>query len=158
MDSAELFEWQPVRLLVRLLASTHLGSSVEKNDPQMTVNSEEKTQKERRNLALLVIGLVALPSVSSMLPVFSTRIREYFVINAEQYGSLMGMQSLGRMFSLALVGPLVARFGVGRVSEFSFVAVGGACLLLGLGGSLFRLDWQPRACSWASWAWPFRLF
>ncbi len=113
---------------------------VEKNAPEATVNSSEKAQRERRNLALLAIGLIALPSISSMLPVFATRIREYFAINAEQYGSLMGMQSLGRMFGLALIGSLVARFGVGPVSEFSFVVVGAACLLLGLGGSLFAFQ------------------
>ena len=113
---------------------------MEEHNPESTVESAEKARIQRRNLALLTIVLMAVPSVSSMLPVFATRMREYFAINAEQYGSLMGLQSLGRMFGLPLVGPLVARLGVGPVSEFSFVAVGAAFLLLGLGGSLLTFQ------------------
>ena len=114
--------------------------TVKGNDLQTPNKTADTGAGERRNLALLVIGLITLPSISSMLPVFSTRIREYFVINAEQYGSLMGMQSLGRMPGLLLIGPLVARLGVGRASEISLIGVGLTFLIVGLGGNLLAFQ------------------
>lgn len=45
-----------------------------------------KAASRRRNLALFVLGLVALPSCQAMLLVYGIRIREYFAINAEQFG------------------------------------------------------------------------
>lgn len=114
--------------------------TVKGNDLQTPNKTADTGAGERRKLALLVIGLITLPSISSMLPVFSTRIREYFVINAEQYGSLMGMQSLGRMPGLLLIGPLVARLGVGRASEISLIGVGLTFLIVGLGGNLLAFQ------------------
>ena len=67
------------------------GSSLPPDHPQSEAASR------RRNLALFVLGLVTLPSCQAMLLVYGIRIREYFAINAEQFGTLFGSRGLGRI-------------------------------------------------------------
>ena len=101
-----------------------------------------KAASRRRNLALFVLGLVALPSCQAMLLVYGTRIREYFAINAEQFGTLFGSRGLGRIPALLTIGPLLARLGVRRMTELATVGAGIAFLILGVGGTLpaFRVS------------------
>ncbi len=101
-----------------------------------------KAAARRRNLALFVLGLVTLPSCQAMLLVYGTRIREYFAINAEQFGTLFGTRGLGRIPALLTIGPLLSRLGVRRVTELATVGAGIAFLILGVGGTLtaFRVS------------------
>ena len=110
-----------------------------KTDSSVIPNGSKKevTMTQRRNLALTMIGLITLPSFSAALPVYGTRIREYFAITGEQFGTLMGMRNLGRIPAMITVGPLIARLGVRQLAEFSTIGVGLAFLILGVGGSLF---------------------
>ena len=99
-------------------------------------SSRNPSASRRRNLALFVLGLVTLPSCQAMLLVYGTRIREYFTINAEQFGTLIGSRSLGRIPALLAIGPLLARLGVRRVTELATVGAGIGFLILGVGGTL----------------------
>ena len=101
-----------------------------------------KAASRRRHLALFVLGLVTLPSCQAMLLVYGTRIREYFAINAEQFGTLFGTRGLGRIPALLTIGPLLARLGVRRSTELATVGAGIAFLILGVGGTLtaFRVS------------------
>jgi len=110
-----------------------------KTDSSIIPNGSKKevTMTQRRNLALTMIGLITLPSFLAALPVYGTRIREYFAITGEQFGTLMGMRNLGRIPAMITVGPLIARLGVRQLAEFSTIGVGLAFLILGVGGSLF---------------------
>lgn len=105
-------------------------------------DATSKASSRRRNLALLLLGLVALPSSQAMLLVYGTRIREYFAINAEQFGTLFGSRGLGRIPALLTIGPLLARLGVRRATELATVGAGIAFLILGVGGTLpaFRVS------------------
>ena len=91
---------------------------------------------DRRRLAVTIICLNALTAYTSTFPVFGTRIREFFSLTAEQYGSLMGMLSLGRIPALLSVGPLISLFGVRRIAEIGIIGSGASFLLLGIGGSV----------------------
>ena len=110
-----------------------------KTDSSIIPNGSKKevTMTQRRHLALTMIGLITLPSFLAALPVYGTRIREYFAITGEQFGTLMGMRNLGRIPAMITVGPLIARLGVRQLAEFSTIGVGLAFLILGVGGSLF---------------------
>ena len=112
------------------------GSSLPPDHPQSEAASR------RRNLALFVLGLVTLPSCQAMLLVYGIRIREYFAINAEQFGTLFGSRGLGRIPALLTIGPLLARMGVRRVTELATVGIGIGFLILGVGGTLaaFRVS------------------
>ena len=105
-------------------------------------DATRKAAARRRNLALLVLGLVALPSSQAMLLVYGTRIREYFAINAEQFGTLFGSRGLGRIPALLTIGPLLSRLGVRRATELAAAGAGIAFLILGVGGTLpaFRVS------------------
>ena len=77
---------------------------------------------DRRRLAVTVICLNGLTSyAATTFPVFGTRIRELFSLSAEQYGTLIGMQSLGRIPAFLSVGPLISRFGVRRIAELGII-------------------------------------
>ena len=105
------------------------------NVPQEVIPAPGPT--DRRRLAVTVICLNALTAyASTTFPIFGTRIRELFSLSAEQYGTLMGMQSLGRIPALLSVGPLISRFGVRRIAELGIIGSGASFLLLGIGGSL----------------------
>lgn len=99
-------------------------------------HAKDKVASSRRNLALLLFGLVTLPSCQAMLVVYGNRIREYFAINAEQFGTLFGSRGLGRILALLTIGPLLARLGVKRSTELATVGVGIGFLILALGGTL----------------------
>ena len=105
-------------------------------------DAKSKAASRRRNLALFVLGLVTLPSCQAMLLVYGTRIREYYAINAEQFGTLFGSRGLGRIPALLTIGPLLARMGVRRVTELATVGIGIGFLILGVGGTLaaFRVS------------------
>ena len=105
-------------------------------------DAKNKAASRRRNLALFVLGLVTLPSCQAMLLVYGIRIREYFAINAEQFGTLFGSRGLGRIPALLTIGPLLARMGVRRVTELATVGIGIGFLILGVGGTLaaFRVS------------------
>lgn len=111
-------------------------------DSLSSPDASGKTASRRRNLALFVLGLVTLPSCQAMLLVYGTRIREYFAINAEQFGTLFGTRGLGRIPALLTIGPLLARVGVRRATELATVGAGIAFLILGVGGTLpaFRVS------------------
>ena len=98
---------------------------------------EQKTHiTHRRNLALFLIGLKTLPSVFNTIPIYATRLRQLFSLNAEQYGTLIGTGTFGRIPALLMVGPLVAYFGVRRVVEFAIIGVGFTFLTIGILGNL----------------------
>ena len=110
-------------------------------------HAKNKAASRRRNLALFVLGLVTLPSCQAMLLVYGIRIREYFAINAEQFGTLFGSRGLGRIPALLTIGPLLARMGVRRVTELATVGIGIGFLILGVGE-----PWRPSGCPCRSWA------
>ena len=106
------------------------------NLPQEVIPPPAPGPTDRRRLAVTVICLNALTAYTSTFPVFGTRIREFFSLSAEQYGSLMGMMSLGRVPALLSVGPLISLFGVRRISEIGIIGSGASFLLLGIGGGI----------------------
>ena len=106
------------------------------NVPQEVIPPPAPGPTDRRRLAVTVICLNALTAYTSTFPVFGTRIREFFSLSAEQYGSLMGMMSLGRIPALLSVGPLISLFGVRRIAEIGIIGSGASFLLLGIGGSV----------------------
>lgn len=91
---------------------------------------------ERRKLTVTLICLSSLTSFTSVLPVFGPRIREFFSLSNEQFGSLMGMQSVGRIAALLFVGLLISRYGVRRIAELGIAGCGAGFLLLGIGGGI----------------------
>lgn len=110
------------------------------DSPAPSNNSKNKAKTERRNLALFVIGLVTLPGCNAMLPVYGPRLKEYFSITAEQFGTLIGARSLGRIPALLTIGPMLARFGVRRVTELATVGAGLGFLILAVGGTLLAFQ------------------
>lgn len=111
-------------------------------DGQPSHHAKSQAASRRRNLALFVLGLVTLPSCQAMLLVYGIRLRDYFAINAEQFGTLFGSRGLGRIPALLTIGPLLARMGVRWVTALATVGVGIAFLILGMGGTLpaFRVS------------------
>ncbi len=103
-------------------------------------NSKNKAKTEQRKLALFVIGLVTLPGCNAMLPVYGPRLKEYFAITAEQFGTLIGARSLGRIPALLTIGPMLARLGVRRVTELATVGAGLGFLILAVGGTLLAFQ------------------
>ena len=71
--------------------------------------------------------------------VFSPRLREYFSLTYEQWGTMSGLGSLGQTVSLLLVGWVIARFGVRRITELSLGGVGACFVLIGQGANLLAL-------------------
>ena len=104
--------------------------------PDLSTDSEPDAASQRRKLALVLIGLITLFSYTSVFPVFGTRIREYFSINAEQFGTLIGVASFGRIPSYLLVGLLIAGLGIRRVVMLALVGTGVSFLIIGIGGKL----------------------
>ena len=107
--------------------------------PDASTGTVADASSQRRMLACMLLGLLALSAYDSVFPVFATRIRAYFSINAEQYGTLMGMASFGRIPSLLLVGPLIARLGVRRIAKIALLGVGASFLIIGIGAKLNAL-------------------
>jgi len=106
-------------------------SNIPKNDTDDLSN--------RRGLAWVVVGIVMLTACMSMFPVYGSRIRELFSINAEQFAEMMGLNNIGRFAGLLAVGPLIAMVGARRVGEFSTLGIGGGFLIVGIGRSLQSL-------------------
>jgi MFS family permease len=104
--------------------------------PDASAGSAINTASQRRRLALVLIGLVTIPSYTAVFPVFGTRIREYFDISAEQYGTLMGLSSFGRIPSLIFIGLLIASLGTRRIVTLAVVGTGASFLVIGMGGKL----------------------
>ena len=100
----------------------------------------ESTPGRRGTLAAVVIVLVMLTSYNGVTPVFATRLCEYFELSVEQYGTTIGLGSVGEISALLLAGLLIARFGVRRISEISLIGIGGCFVYLGLGASLLSLQ------------------
>ncbi|MCH2203688.1 MAG: MFS transporter [Fuerstiella sp.] len=95
---------------------------------------------ERRKLAATLICVSSFTAYTSVFPVFGPRITELFSLSAEEFGSLMGMQSLGRILALLMVGPLISWYGVRRISELGFVGFGVGFLLLGVSSSIIMFQ------------------
>ena len=104
--------------------------------PDAPADSATNDTLPRRKLALVLIGSIALPSYTAVIPVFGTRIREYFDIGAEQYGTLIGLVSFGRVPSLILVGLLIAGLGARRIATLALAGTGASFLIIGIGGKL----------------------
>lgn len=107
--------------------------------PDASAGTAKDASSQRRILACLLLGLFALSAYDAVFPVFATRIRAYFSINAEQYGTLMGMASIGRIPALLLVGPLIAGVGVRRIAKIALAGIGVSFLIIGIGGKLNAL-------------------
>ncbi|MBI82781.1 MAG: hypothetical protein CMJ81_06270 [Planctomycetaceae bacterium] len=99
----------------------------------------ESVPRRRGELAAAIIFLIMMVSYNGVTPVFATRICEYFSLSAEQYGTTIGLGIFGEIAAFLLVGLIITRFGARRISELSFVGIGGCFLCIGLGASLFWL-------------------
>ena len=107
--------------------------------PSADHDPAEASSRRRRRLAIAVLLFFNLTSYSGVIDVFSPRLREYFSLTFEQWGTMTGLGSLGQTVSLLLVGLVIARFGVRRITELSLGGVGGCFLLIGQGASLLAL-------------------
>ena len=105
-------------------------------EPQQHNSSTDAGTTTRRRLGLTLICLSSFTAYTSVFPVFGTQIRDFFSLTNEQFGSLMGMQSLGRIASLLVVGPLISWCGVRRIAELGILGCGASFLLLGMGGGI----------------------
>lgn len=99
----------------------------------------EASSRQRRRLAITVLSFFTLTAYSGVTSVFAPRLREHFSLNFEQYGTMTGLGSLGQMVSLLLVGLVISRFGVRRITELALGGVGACFVLIGLGASLLSL-------------------
>ena len=117
--------------------------------PSADHDPAEASSRRRRRLAIAVLLFFNLTAYSGVIDVFSPRLREYFSLSFEQWGTMTGLGSLGQTASLLLVGLVIARFGVRRITELSLGGVGGCFLLIGQGASLLALKvaWAFRDCS-----------
>ena len=107
--------------------------------PSADHHPEDEVSRRRRRLAIAVLIIFNLTSYSGVIGVFSPRLREYFSLTYEQWGTMQGLGSLGQTVSLLLVGLVIARFGVRRITELSLGGVGACFLLIGQGASLLAL-------------------
>ena len=107
--------------------------------PSADHDPAEASSRRRRRLAIAVLLFFNLTAYSGVIDVFSPRLREYFSLSFEQWGTMTGLGSLGQTASLLLVGLVIARFGVRRITELSLGGVGGCFLLIGQGASLLAL-------------------
>ncbi len=100
---------------------------------------EEVSTRRRRRLAFAVVILFTLTAYHGVMTVFGPRIREYFSLSVEQYGTMIGLGGLGQNVSLLLVGLMISRFGVRRITELALGGIGGCFVLIGLGANLLFL-------------------
>ena len=107
--------------------------------PSADHHPEDEVSRRRRRLAIAVLLFFNLTAYSGVIGVFSPRLREYFSLTYEQWGTMSGLGSLGQTVSLLLVGFVIARFGVRRITELSLGGVGACFLLIGQGASLLAL-------------------
>ena len=107
--------------------------------PSADHHPEDEVSRRRRRLAIAVLIIFNLTSYSGVMGVFSPRLREYFSLTYEQWGTMSGLGSLGQTVSLLLVGFVIARFGVRRITELSLGGVGACFLLIGQGATLLAL-------------------
>ena len=101
--------------------------------PESDISPADDASPVRRNMAVATLGLSTFMSYTAVLPVFGSRLLQYFGITNEQFGNLMGLQLLGRLPTLVAVGPLIARLGVRRVIEMGLAGMGVSFLIMGLG-------------------------
>ena len=107
--------------------------------PSADHHPEDEVSRRRRRLAIAVLIIFNLTSYNGVMGVFSPRLREYFSLTYEQWGTMSGLGSLGQTVSLLLVGLVIARFGVRRITELSLGGVGACFLLIGQGANLLAL-------------------
>ena len=107
--------------------------------PSADHDSEEASSRRRRRLAIAVLIFFTLTAYTGVINVFGPRLREYFSLTFEQYGTMTGLGSLGQTVSLLLVGLVISRFGVRRITELALGGIGGCFVLIGLGASLLSL-------------------
>ena len=91
--------------------------------------------------------LAMMTSYNGVMPVFASRICDYFSLTVEQYGTMIGLGGLAQIPALLLVGLLIGRFGVRRITEFSIVGIGVCFVALGLGANLLSLKCSIPAMS-----------
>ncbi len=108
--------------------------------PESDSSVVDEATPVRRNLALATLGLSTFMSYTAVLPVFGSRLLEFFSITNEQFGNLMGLQLLGRLPTLMAVGPLIGRLGVRRVIETGLAGMGVSFLIMGLAHRLLGLQ------------------
>ena len=123
-------------------------------------DSAEASSRRRRRLAIAVLIFFTLTAYTGVINVFGPRLREYFSLTFEQYGTMTGLGSLGQTVSLLLVGLVISRFGVRRITELALGGIGGCFVLIGLGASLLSLKgksaWPCTDCFRAFPGWPFQ--
>ncbi len=107
--------------------------------PSADHHPEDEVSRRRRRLAIAVLIIFNLTSYNGVMGVFSPRLREYFSLTYEQWGTMSGLGSLGQTVSLLLVGLVIARFGVRRITELSLGGVGACFVLIGQGANLLAL-------------------
>ena len=109
------------------------------NVHELAPDMAEPATRRQRTFAAAVLILGMLTSYNGVIPVFSTRICQYFSLSVEQYGTMIGLGGLGKIPALLLVGMMIVRFGVRRIVELSLVGIGGCFVFIGLGASLLSL-------------------
>ena len=110
--------------------------------PEPAPDPAEAVTRRQVTLVAAVMILVILTTYHGVIPVFATRISQYFSLSGEQYGTMIGLRNLGEITALLLVGLLIAAFGVRRIVELSFVGIGGCFALIGLGAGLVSLKFS----------------
>ena len=128
------------RLRMTFAVSLPKKSNPHAHTAELQEHNTDAPGAERRNLAATLIFLSSFTAYTSVFPVFGPRITELFSLSAEEFGSLMGMQSLGRILALLMVGPLISWYGVRRISELGFVGFGVGFLLLGVSSSIIMFQ------------------
>ena len=107
--------------------------------PSADHDPAEASSRRRRRLAIAVLIFFTLTAYTGVINVFGPRLREYFSLTFEQYGTMTGLGSLGQTVSLLLVGLVISRFGVRRITELALGGIGGCFVVIGLGASLLSL-------------------
>ena len=110
------------------------------NEP--VADMTESTARRPRALAVAVLTLIMLTSYHGVIPVFAERICGVFSLSKEQYGTMLGVAGFGNIAALLLVGLMISRFGVRRITECALIGIGGCFACIGLGASLVSLKYS----------------
>lgn len=98
-----------------------------------------RTRTGRHVVYAGVITAVALVAgYMGILPVFRSHLKDYLGIGDDKFGLLFAIGPVTGLVSLALGGPLIDRWGARRMIRICVTGVGGAMLMVALGGADFR--------------------